>query len=158
MFTGIIENTGIVKEISGLGTNKTFWIASKLSSELKIQYLITTHSPLVMASAEPIFDEEVDKQFHLDISDTGEVSFEEKDFIKYGLVDYWLVSPTFNMKQPQNKPAEEAIEKAKKLQLQDNPSVDEIKRISKELSKSLAQTDPFWVRWVYFAERYGIDL
>ncbi len=36
MFTGIIENTGIVKEISSLGTNKTFWIHSPLSNKLKI--------------------------------------------------------------------------------------------------------------------------
>ena len=36
MFTGIIENTGIVKEIVTNGTNKTFWIASPLSTALKI--------------------------------------------------------------------------------------------------------------------------
>ena len=36
MFTGIIENTGIVKEIIPKGTNKTFWIASPLSTALKI--------------------------------------------------------------------------------------------------------------------------
>jgi riboflavin synthase len=36
MFTGIIENTGIVKEIVTNGTNKIFWIASTLSTELKI--------------------------------------------------------------------------------------------------------------------------
>ena len=36
MFTGIIENTGIVKEIVTNGTNKTFWIASPISIQLKI--------------------------------------------------------------------------------------------------------------------------
>jgi riboflavin synthase len=36
MFTGIIENTGIVKEVQNNGTNKTFWVASPLSGELKI--------------------------------------------------------------------------------------------------------------------------
>lgn len=36
MFTGIIENTGIVKEIVTNGTNKTFWITSPLSTALKI--------------------------------------------------------------------------------------------------------------------------
>ncbi len=35
MFTGIIENTGIVKEILAVGTNKTFWVASPLWKELK---------------------------------------------------------------------------------------------------------------------------
>jgi riboflavin synthase len=36
MFTGIIENTGIVREVQKNGTNKTFWVASALSGELKI--------------------------------------------------------------------------------------------------------------------------
>jgi hypothetical protein len=134
-------------------------VGEALSTELKIQYLITTHSPLVMASAEPIFDEEIDKQFHLySILDTGEVIFEEKDFVEYGLVDYWLVSPTFNMKQPRNVPAQNWIEKAKEIQLQDEPDVGEIEEISKGLSETLAAIDPFWVRWVFFAEKYDVEL
>ncbi|HVE60667.1 MAG TPA: hypothetical protein VNA26_02535, partial [Chitinophagaceae bacterium] len=35
MFTGIIEATGIVKEITVNGSNKTFWIQSVLSSQFK---------------------------------------------------------------------------------------------------------------------------
>lgn len=36
MFTGIIETTGIVKDIIFSGTNKTFWIASSLSNDFTI--------------------------------------------------------------------------------------------------------------------------
>jgi len=36
MFTGIIETLGAVKEVTGIGSNKTFWIESALSAELKI--------------------------------------------------------------------------------------------------------------------------
>ena len=36
MFTGIIEKTGIIKEIISQGTNKSFWVASPLTMELKI--------------------------------------------------------------------------------------------------------------------------
>jgi riboflavin synthase len=36
MFTGIIENTGIIKKISTSGTNKTFWLQSPISNELKV--------------------------------------------------------------------------------------------------------------------------
>jgi riboflavin synthase len=36
MFTGIIEKTGVVKEITGNGTNKTFWVSSPISNELKV--------------------------------------------------------------------------------------------------------------------------
>ena len=41
MFTGIIENTGIISDISTIGTNKTFWIKSSLSSELKIDQSVS---------------------------------------------------------------------------------------------------------------------
>ena len=36
MFTGIIEKTGIIKEIISLGTNKSFWVESELTHDLKI--------------------------------------------------------------------------------------------------------------------------
>jgi riboflavin synthase len=36
MFTGIIESIGIVREISSIGTNKSFWIESSLSSSFKV--------------------------------------------------------------------------------------------------------------------------
>ena len=36
MFTGIIEKTGIIKEIISQGTNKSFWVASALAPGLKI--------------------------------------------------------------------------------------------------------------------------
>src|SRR5690349_5659645 len=35
MFTGIIETTGRIEDITSNGTNKTFWVASPLSKELK---------------------------------------------------------------------------------------------------------------------------
>lgn len=36
MFTGIIENTGIIRSVTSNGSNKTFWIDTALSDELKI--------------------------------------------------------------------------------------------------------------------------
>lgn len=36
MFTGIIESTGQIKEITTSGTNKSFWVSSPLAPELKI--------------------------------------------------------------------------------------------------------------------------
>lgn len=41
MFTGIIEETGIVEKISSQGTNKSFWIRSALSSSLKIDQSVS---------------------------------------------------------------------------------------------------------------------
>lgn len=41
MFTGIIETTGLVKEVVSNGSNKTFWIESPLSAEFKIDQSIS---------------------------------------------------------------------------------------------------------------------
>lgn len=41
MFTGIIEATGHILEVTTQGTNKTFWIQSPLSHELKIDQSIS---------------------------------------------------------------------------------------------------------------------
>ena len=41
MFTGIIETTGIVKEVIANGSNKTFWIQSGISSELNIDQSVS---------------------------------------------------------------------------------------------------------------------
>jgi riboflavin synthase len=40
MFTGIVECLGIVKEVSVAGTNKSFWIESPLSGEIKVDQSI----------------------------------------------------------------------------------------------------------------------
>lgn len=36
MFTGIIESTGIITDITISGTNKSFWVKSSISAELKV--------------------------------------------------------------------------------------------------------------------------
>ena len=41
MFTGIIESLGTVRSIESTGSNKTFWIQSPLSTELKIDQSIS---------------------------------------------------------------------------------------------------------------------
>lgn len=41
MFTGIIEHTGRIEEVITNGTNKTFWIASPVSQELKIDQSVS---------------------------------------------------------------------------------------------------------------------
>lgn len=41
MFTGIIESTGNIQSVTENGTNKSFWIASPISQELKIDQSIS---------------------------------------------------------------------------------------------------------------------
>ena len=51
MFTGIIETTGFIKNISVAGSNRTFWIESPISQELKIDQSVS-HSGICLTIEE----------------------------------------------------------------------------------------------------------
>ena len=41
MFTGIVENTGIIKQVISNGSNKSFWVESDISNQLKTDQSIS---------------------------------------------------------------------------------------------------------------------
>lgn len=51
MFTGIIETTGIVKDVIVNGSNRTFWIESSLSPEFKVDQSVS-HSGVCLTVEE----------------------------------------------------------------------------------------------------------
>jgi riboflavin synthase len=51
MFTGIIEATGTVQEVNAAGTNKSFWIASPLSEQLKVDQSIAHNGACLTVEA-----------------------------------------------------------------------------------------------------------
>lgn len=56
-----------------------------LASEREVQFIIATHSPLIMASSEPIFDVDTDKLFQIKLAaDTSDAIVTEESFVKYG--------------------------------------------------------------------------
>jgi len=133
-----------------------------LDEELEIQFIIATHSPLVAASIESIVDNDLDRLFRLDLvqSNLGvqQAVLEKLDFVRRGPVDAWLTSDAFELDQPRAIQAEHAIEEAKKLQLQEYPHPEQVRKVTDLLLASLAEDDAFWVRWIWFAEQHGIKL
>jgi len=51
MFTGIIETTGIVKEVISNGSNKTFWVESEHSAQFKVDQSVS-HSGVCLTIEE----------------------------------------------------------------------------------------------------------
>jgi len=137
-------------------------VREDLAEELQVQLIVATHSPLVLASVEPKFDELRDKLFHLDLLHQGlfgnEVILNEMDFIRNGVIDNWLMSEVFELNQPRSLPAERAIEAAIKLQTEIDPASESVRRISEDLVRYLSAEDAFWPRWTYFAKQHGVDL
>lgn len=136
-------------------------ISNDLSPNLNIQYLITTHSPLVMASLESLYQDDSDKIVHLNMvhqTQAARVILEELPFQRRGTANSWLTSELFDLRQPTSFEAEQIIEEAKKLQNQSNPDKTQIRKISEQLLSVLPPHDTFWVRWNHFAEKNGIAI
>lgn len=131
-------------------------LSGLLAPTLQAQYIVATHSPLVMASSESVFDSEVDKLFHLDLEPTQEVTLKEIDYIAFGDVSSWLTSPVFELRHARSNEGESAIEAAKAIQLRGTGTASEIRSINDKLKLHIAADDRFWPRWVAFAERFGV--
>jgi hypothetical protein len=131
-------------------------VISELSSSISPQIHMATHSPMIMASAETVFNEQTDDLHHLKLVG-HDVVLEELPFIKRGRADLWLMSDVFGLEHARSLPAEQAIEDAKALQLVDSPTPEAVREVNARLVKYLAQDDDFWPRWRYFAKQYGVD-
>ncbi|GAA4641493.1 hypothetical protein GCM10023115_00390 [Pontixanthobacter gangjinensis] len=128
-----------------------------LSSDLALQVIAATHSPMILASMEAEFDETTDLLYHL-YGDGPSVKLEETRFVKYGDASGWLTSPLFGLKHARSREAEKAIEAAKDLQLQDSPDQQSVREVTERLKTNLASDDKFWPRWLFFAEKNGVDV
>jgi len=128
------------------------------SLRARAQFIVATHSPLVMASAESLFNADIDKLFHLDMDVSGEVTLKPIEFTPFGDISSWLTSPVFELKHARSNEGEAAIEAAKHLQLDKNATREEVAKVTEQLKRCLAADDRFWPRWIAFAERYGVEI
>lgn len=129
-------------------------VGKLLSREMEMQVIAATHSPLVLSSIETDFSSDADVLYHLALRD-ADVMLKRLDYQKYGDSSAWLTSPVFELRHARSRQAETAIEKAKKLQLAGEPDPSGVRAVTEELRRCLAPDDPFWPRWMYFAEKAG---
>ncbi|MBW4631439.1 MAG: ATP-binding protein [Iphinoe sp. HA4291-MV1] len=137
-------------------------VVTELQVEMKIQALVTTHSPLVLASLEPGFDESEDRLFLFQLAGQ-EVRLDEIPWSKQGDTVGWLTSEIFGLKQARSKEAEIAIEAAEAWMRDDDmdafpENLRSQTQIHQELQRVLPGHDPFWPRWIVTAERRSSGL
>jgi hypothetical protein len=133
-------------------------IGTEISAELSLQLIVSTHSPLVLASSEPSFDPEMDKLFHLDISTAGKVNFRRIPFDKRGTIDSWLSSDVFEVLHPGSYERSNALKRAIDLQESTSITKKKVEEITEELRSVLPPEDRFWIRWIMFAEEHGVTV
>lgn len=132
-------------------------VVTQLQPRMKIQALVTTHSPLVLASVEPSFDQEQDRLFLFELQGQ-EVTLNEVPWTKQGDTVGWLTSEIFGLKQARSRDAEIAIEAAEAWMRSDNmnafpKNLRTQSQIQRELERLLPGHDPFWPRWIVTVEK-----
>lgn len=128
-------------------------VVTELQTAIKAQVIVTTHSPLVLASVEPHFDDTQDKLFLFDLEDQRDVALTQVPWSKQGDAVGWLTSEVFGLHQARSQEAELAIEAAETLMRGDTmtqyPKHLQTKdEIHQELLHLLPGHDPFWPRWL----------
>lgn len=124
-----------------------------LHSTAHTQLIAATHSPLILASAEPTFNQRKDAWFDLDLTNQT-VEMRKRPYVRHGDISNWLTSEAFDLKEPRSLEAEQAIGRAKALLTQDPAAkLNEFDKVDTELRSVLGELDPFWVRWSANLER-----
>ncbi|MEG5033810.1 AAA family ATPase [Microcoleus sp. AT3-D2] len=131
-------------------------VVKSLKNEMQVQLIATTHSPLVLASIEPQFDEEQDKLFLFELQGK-DVTLNEVPWAKQGDAVGWLTSDIFGLKQARSREAEIAIEAAYTFMrgesMETFPEYLRTKeQIHQELLRVLPEHDRFWPRWIVSTE------
>jgi len=123
-------------------------------SDVRVQIIAATHSPMVMASLEPLFDAEQDAWFDLNLVD-GEVTLEKMAWRKHGDANAWLESEAFDLPSTGSIPA--GITKESAAKALENPRLSKKKFLEHDtaLRGVLSDTDEFWIRWRFVGEKKG---
>lgn len=129
-------------------------VMDQLMTSSDVQLIAVTHSPLIMASVEPFFDREKDAWFDLDLVH-NEVTLTQRQFVRQGDVRSWLTSAAFDMKSGYSLEAERVLEEAALALSTENFSKDDARALDQCLREVLSDTDPFWMRWRFVAEKKG---
>ena len=120
----------------------------------EMQLIVATHSPLIMASVETLFDAAKDAWFDLDLSD-GNVLLTQRPFLRQGNVSNWLTSEAFDLPSGYPREAEKVLEEATQALSNESFGPEDAQKLDRQLRGVLSDTDPFWIRWRFVAEKKG---
>ena len=134
-------------------------VMEKLAKNAEVQLITATHSPLIMASVEPLFDAVKDAWFDLDFvpsSKNGQaVVLSRRIYTRQGEASSWLTSDAFDLRSSRSIEAERVLDEASFAMTDPNFRKPEALVVDRKLRSVLGDTDPFWMRWRFVAEKKG---
>ena len=122
--------------------------------DAELQLIAATHSPLVMASSEPLFDSTKDAWWDLDL-ERKRVVLTRRPFEKHGSAEGWLMSEAFDLSSGRPIEYEALVKKASALLDSSEPDIRKVKAINKKLIQALSPTDDFLFNWRYVCRSKG---
>lgn len=125
-----------------------------VGQKAELQLIATTHSPLVMASIEPLFDAQTDAWWDLDL-ERGRVVMRARPFERLGDADRWLTSEAFDLQSTRSLEAEALVKKAAAMLEADAPDPKKIEDMHQKLAQALPATDDFLFNWRYVCKNKG---
>ena len=134
-------------------------VMANLVGEANVQLIAATHSPLVLASVESVFDQAQDAWFDFDYeasAESNQVVVTRRDFEPHGDVSSWLTSEAFDLPSARNPEYEALIREAASLIEQDVPSPEIVQAMHERLLRALNPRDPFLFRWRAICVKKGL--
>jgi hypothetical protein len=134
-------------------------VMESLAKQANVQVIAATHSPLVLASIEPLFNPEVDAWFDLDYVKSNQfrkVVLTRREFELHGEVSNWLTSEAFDLPSARSIYAETLLKEASELIEKPGVYPGKVKEMEIKLSKALNPRDSFLFRWRAICERKGL--
>lgn len=134
-------------------------VMKKMTRSANVQIITATHSPLVLASLEPIFDIKKDAWFDLDYEPNNkqsQVILTKREFEMHGEVSNWLTSKAFDLPSGRSIESEKIIQEASALLDKQEISGDEIQAMYKKLIKALSPKDNYLFRWRGICKKRGL--
>jgi hypothetical protein len=125
---------------------------------IDIQIIAATHSPLILASLEPLFGVS-DAWFDINLDATKanpSVHLSKMPWTRRGDISNWLTSEAFDLKLARAAEAEPLIEQASAALQNEHTTKEQFQDIDTRLRQLLSDTDPFWTRWRYIYEKRGL--
>ncbi len=120
-----------------------------------VQFLVATHSPLVLASMETAFDPRQDALFKLDLDPVAhDVKLERDVWVKRGDVNRWLMSDVFDLGAATSSEAEHVLARAKAALGADVCDSETVRAIDADLIRVLPDVDPFFIRWRHYMKKH----
>jgi hypothetical protein len=125
----------------------------------RVQLIAATHSPLVLASAEPQFSSDTDAWFDMDLEQAAEgkqVILRNRKFSSHGTAGRWLTSEAFDLRSEGRAPEiEKLLERATQVLSNEHVDLEKARKLDQRLREVLGDTDPFWTRWRFVGEQRG---